>query len=53
MWDKSVAYYENNDDHSMWFLNDLGGCYVNGIYDSGESQNGVEGWTRLRRPVCY
>lgn len=50
MWDKSVAYYENNDDHSMWFLNDLGGCYVNGGYDSGESQNGVEGWTQFVGP---
>lgn len=52
MWDKSVAYYENNDDHSMWFLNDLGGCYVNGIYDSGESQNGVEGWTQFVGPYA-
>ncbi len=52
MWDRSVAYYENNSDHNMWFLNDLGGCYVNGGYDSGESQNGVEGWTQFVGPYA-
>lgn len=52
MWDKSVAYYENNSDHSMWFMNDLGGCYVNGGYDSGESQDGVEGWTQFVGPYA-
>ncbi len=52
MWDKSVAYYENNSDHSMWFMNDLGGCYVNDKYDSGESQNGVDGWTQFVGPYA-
>ena len=46
MWNRSVDYYKNNSDHSMWFLNDLGGCYVNGIYSSGESQDGVSAWTQ-------
>ena len=41
MWNRSVDYYNKNSDHSMWFLNDLGGCYVNGSYSSGESQDGV------------
>lgn len=52
MWERSIGYYNSNSDHSMWFLNDLGGCYVNGGYDSGESQNGVEGWTQFVGPYA-
>lgn len=36
----------------MWFLNDLGGCYVNGIYSSGESQDGVSAWTQEVGPYA-
>ena len=50
MWKRSVGYYNSNSDHSMWFLNDLGGCYVNGIYNSGESKAGVEAWTQYVGP---
>lgn len=46
MWERSVTYYKGNNDHSMWFLNDLGGSYVNGDrYSDGESQSGVNDWT--------
>ena len=31
MWEKSIENYQNNNDHSMWFMNDLGGSMmVNG-----------------------
>lgn len=36
----------------MWFLNDLGGCYVNGGYDSGESERGVNAWTQVVGPYA-
>ena len=52
MWNRSVGYYNSNNDHSMWFLNDLGGCYVNGSYSSGESQNGVNAWTQEVGPYA-
>ena len=52
MWNRSVGYYNSNSDHSMWFLNDLGGCYVNGGYSSGESQRGVEAWTQKVGPYA-
>ena len=52
MWNRSVGYYNSNSDHSMWFLNDLGGCYVNGGYSSGESQNGVNAWTQEVGPYA-
>lgn len=52
MWNRSIDYYKNNSDHSMWFLNDLGGCYVNGIYSSGESQDGVSAWTQEVGPYA-
>ena len=52
MWNRSVGYYNSNNDHSMWFLNDLGGCYVNGGYSSGESQNGVNAWTQEVGPYA-
>lgn len=52
MWNRSVGYYKSNNDHSMWFLNDLGGCYVNGGYSSGESQRGVEAWTQKVGPYA-
>ena len=50
MWERSVGYYNSNSDHSMWFLNDVGGCYVNGGYSSGESQSGVDAWTQYVGP---
>lgn len=52
MWNRSVGYYNSNSDHSMWFLNDLGGCYVNGGYSSGESQRGVDAWTQEVGPYA-
>ena len=52
MWKRSVDYYKSNSDHSMWFLNDLGGCYVNGSYSSGESQDGVSAWTQEVGPYA-
>ena len=52
MWKRSVGYYNSNSDHSMWFLNDLGGCYVNGSYSSGESQDGVSAWTQEVGPYA-
>lgn len=52
MWNRSIGYYNSNSDHSMWFLNDLGGCYVNGIYSSGESQDGVSAWTQEVGPYA-
>ena len=52
MWKRSVDYYNSNSDHSMWFLNDLGGCYVNGSYSSGESQDGVSAWTQEVGPYA-
>lgn len=52
MWNRSVGYYNSNSDHSMWFLNDLGGCYVNGGYSSGESQSGVNAWTQEVGPYA-
>ena len=52
MWNRSVGYYNSNNNHSMWFLNDLGGCYVNGSYSSGESQNGVNAWTQEVGPYA-
>lgn len=52
MWNRSVGYYNSNSDHSMWFLNDLGGCYVNGIYSGGESQDGVSAWTQEVGPYA-
>lgn len=45
MWNRSITYYQGNDNHNMWYLNDLGGSYVGGSYNSGESNNGVRGWT--------
>lgn len=52
MWNRSIDYYKSNSDNSMWFLNDLGGCYVNGIYDSRESQDGVSAWTQEVGPYA-
>lgn len=52
MWNRSVGYYNSNSDHSMWFLNDLGGCYVNGGYSSDESQSGVNAWTQEVGPYA-
>lgn len=52
MWNRSVGYYNSNSDHSMWFLNDLGGCYVNGGYSDGESQRGVDAWTQEVGPYA-
>ena len=52
MWERSIGYYKSNSDNSMWFLNDLGGCYVNGRYASGESQDGVDAWTQEVGPYA-
>lgn len=52
MWERSIGYYNSNNDQSMWFLNDLGGCYVNGGYSSGESQDGVSAWTQEVGPYA-
>lgn len=52
MWERSIGYYNSNSDHSMWFLNDLGGCYVNGIYSRGQSQSGVNAWTQEVGPYA-
>lgn len=53
MWEKSITYYDSNDSHDMWFLNDLGGSYVNGdIYSSGETQKGVDDWTAYIGPYA-
>lgn len=52
MWKKSIDYYNANDNHDTWFLNDLGGCYVNGGYSSGEAQNGVDDWTKVVGPYA-
>lgn len=50
MWERSVGYYNSNSDHNMWFLNDVGGCYVNGGYPNGESRSGVDAWTQYVGP---
>ncbi len=52
MWNRSIQYYKENNNHNMWFLNDLGGCYVNGGYSSGEAQNGVDAWTKVVGPYA-
>lgn len=52
MWEKSIDYYNANDNHDMWFLNDLGGCYVNGGYSSNETQSGVDDWTEVVGPYA-
>lgn len=50
MWDRSIGYYKSNDDHSMWFLNDLGGSYASS--GGGEYQQGVEDWTKKIGPYA-
>ena len=52
MWKKSITYYTNNKKHDMWFLNDIGGSYVNGVYSSGETQQGVNDWTEFIGPYA-
>lgn len=52
MWNRSIQYYKKSNDHSMWFLNDLGGCYVNGGYDDGETEEGVNAWTQVVGPYA-
>ena len=52
MWKKSITYYTNNENHDMWFLNDIGGSYVNGGYSSGETQQGVNDWTEFIGPYA-
>ena len=52
MWKKSITYYTNNENHDMWFLNDIGGSYVNGVYSSGETQQGVNDWTEFIGPYA-
>ena len=50
MWRRSIEYYEDNDDHSMWFLNDLGGSYASS--NGGEYQQGVNDWTAKIGPYA-
>ena len=50
MWRRSIEYYKNNDDHSMWFLNDLGGSYASS--NGGEYQQGVDDWTAKIGPYA-
>lgn len=50
MWDRSIGYYESNEDHSMWFLNDLGGSYASS--SEGEYQQGVDDWTKKIGPYA-
>ena len=52
MWKKSITYYTNNENNDMWFLNDIGGSYVNGGYSSGETQQGVDDWTKFIGPYA-
>lgn len=52
MWNRSIDYYKNNDSHSMWFMNDLGGYYINGDYSGSESQGGINGWTQEIGPIA-
>ena len=52
MWNRSINYYKNNDSHSMWFMNDLGGYYINGGYSGSESQGGINGWTQEIGPIA-
>ena len=52
MWNRSIKYYKSNTLHDMWFLNDLGGSYVNGNYGTGETQNGVDDWTAYIGPYA-
>ena len=56
MWTRSIEYYKNNNDNSMWFLNDLGGSYCNGSGSSyaqnAESQNGVDDWAAKIGPYA-
>lgn len=56
MWERSIEYYKNNQDNSMWFLNDLGGSYCNGsgsrYAEGAESQNGVDDWTEKIGPYA-
>ena len=52
MWNRSITYYNSNTEHDMWFLNDLGGSYVNDNYGTGETQNGVDDWTAYIGPYA-
>lgn len=52
MWERSISYYNSNTQQNMWFLNDLGGSYVNGNYGTGETQNGVDDWTAYIGPYA-
>jgi len=52
MWERSISYYNSNTQQNMWFLNDLGGSYVNGNYGDGETQNGVDDWTAYIGPYA-
>ena len=52
MWERSIQYYKTNDAHNMWFMNDLGGYYINGDYAGSESQGGIDGWTQEIGPIA-
>ena len=49
MWKKSIDFYNNNTDHSMWFMNDLGGSMNNG---KTETTNGVNELTQEIGPFA-
>ena len=52
MWEQSIEYYKNNSDHSMWFMNDLGGCSVGGTFGNSETTNGVLNLTQILGPYA-
>ena len=52
MWEQSIEYYNNNSDHSMWFMNDLGGCSVGGTFGNSETTNGVLNLTQILGPYA-
>ena len=52
MWERSIQYYKSNKLHNMWFMNDLGGYYINSGYNGSESQDGVDGWTQEIGPIA-
>ncbi|HJH65462.1 MAG TPA: hypothetical protein OIM59_12685 [Bacteroides mediterraneensis] len=51
MWNRSVTYYQDNDNHDMWFLNDIGGSYKSERWnDTNETQETVNALTAKINP---
>lgn len=52
MWNKSVTYYQNNNKHDMWFLNDIGGAYKDrwSLLSPTETQESVGELTSMINP---